>query len=163
MDSVDKLRGDDASLGDLERRLSAITGCGFIGDALNVIADEIESEIERDYMRLLVDVNNEPVHIGDEMEHRSKHETLDVVAVGNDSFFTGHWADDYVCCIEVSSEWHHVKPDTLKELLDDVSKGIICYPRERVTGYLEDNHSIGEAVMFDVRDRLRELMGGDAE
>ena len=55
------------------------------------------------------------------------------------------------------------KPDSFKELLDDVSKGIICYPKERVAGYLEDNHSIGEAVILDVRDRLRELLGGDAK
>lgn len=62
-----------------------------------------------------------------------------------------------------ADECRHVKPDSLEELLDDVSKDIICYPRERVTGYLEDNHSIGEAVMLDVRDRLRDLLGGDAE
>lgn len=117
------------------------------------IADEIQTEIDSRFMELPVDVNNEPVHIGDEMEHRSKHETLDVIAVGKDSFFTGHWADNYVRCIEVSAEWHHIKPRTLEDVLHDCCN--------------EWNQHLGkdweQGVYAKYADEIRELIGGDEE
>lgn len=131
MESVDKLR-------DYASRNQRVSGWMT---ALKRIADEIEREIEERFMELPVDVNNEPVHIGDEMEHRSKHETLDVIAVGNDSFFTGRWADEYVRCVEVSAQWHHAKPRPLEDVLMDAG--------------------VSRAAINDVADEIRELLGGD--
>lgn len=59
---------------------------------------------------------------------------------------------------QLKPEWlRHGKPDSLSELMSDVKRGVVLYPRERVSGYLEDNHSLGDAVMLDVRDRLNGL------
>ena len=115
-------------------------------ERLHRMLDEIEAEIEERFMELPVDVNNEPVHIGDEMEHRSKHETLDVIAVGNDSFFTGRWADDYVRCFEVSAEWHHAKPRTLEDVLADFAAEVE-----------NDRNTIETARKY--AEEIRELLG----
>lgn len=145
----------------LERLREFASECagGLGGDFLSITADEIEAEIERDYMKLPVDADGVPVHVGDTMT-LAHGKSCEVVAVSETQFTANKLGSPKVVCH--ANLHRHVKPDTLKELLDDVSKGIICYPRERVTGYLEDNNSIGEAVMLDVRDRLRELLGGDA-
>lgn len=158
MDSLDKLRAYE----DVDRFESMEPW-----DVAH-IADEIEREIAESYMELPVDRKNEPWHIGDKFSFAdaggNKHIcTVSGISVSEVFFYYDEHHDSTKHRHFKADVLVHVKPDTLKELLDDVSKGIICYPRERVTGYLEDNHSIGEAVMLDVRDRLREMMGGDAE
>lgn len=149
--SVDKLR-------DYASRNQRVSGWMM---ALNRIADEIEAEIAERYMELPVDVNNEPVHIGDEMEHRSKHETLDVIAVGNDSFFTGRWADEYVRCVEVSAQWHHVKPRTLEDVLREFAGDY-----RRAMNAFEEGDEYGPSITeltARCADEIREMMVGDAE
>ena len=62
---------------------------------------------------------------------------------------------------DLKPEWlRSERPDGLVALLEDVRRGALAYPRDRITGYLEDNHSIGEAVLLDVRDRIEKLAGG---
>ena len=62
---------------------------------------------------------------------------------------------------DLRPEWlRSERPDSLGSLLEDVRRGALAYPRDRITGYLEDNHSIGEAVLLDVRDRIEKLAGG---
>ena len=62
---------------------------------------------------------------------------------------------------DLKPEWlRSERPDSLGSLLEDVRRGALAYPRDRITGYLEDNHSIGEAVLLDVRDRIEKLVGG---
>lgn len=132
--------------------------CARIDDAIHDYCDEIEAEIAERCMLLPLDADFERIRVGEVMN--TPFGALPIGGIGcNRVWFMVDGRAEYAMCDSVS----HVKPDTLKDLLDDVSKGIICYPRDRVTGYLEDNHSIGEAVMLDVRDRLRELLGGDAE
>lgn len=118
------------------------------------------------YMRLPVDADGVPIHVGDEIQFRNDS-PITVDSIGTSRVYKSDWgffgSNGGFYGQGTMKNVHHVKPDSFKELLDDVSKGVICYPRERVTKYLEDNHSIGEAVMLDVRDRLRELLGGDAE
>lgn len=134
---------------------------------LGTAADNFDTPEEAvDYMSgetsmpLPVDADGVPIRPGDKLI--AYNERFDVEGIG-DGTVIFRAEDDELGELFNPAATIHVKPDTLKELLDDVSKGIICYPRERVTGYLEDNHSVGEAVMLDVRDRLRELLGGDAE
>ena len=131
-------------------------------------ADEIEREIEERFMELPVDADGVPIRVGDKLEFGKNRNQGIVKALNEHMVIAMHVDDGYTNYAKFGLLWNadecrHVKSDMLKELLDDVSKGIICYPRERVTGYLEDNHSIGEAVMLDVRDRLSKLLGGDAE
>ena len=154
MESVEKLRtaGRNMAKG---RNLEHHEDCNL----LLIIADEIEREIAERYQLLPVDADGVPIHVGDRMVGdcpSGKHVCGDVSAVCDGWFLLDNVS------FKLRGEYmHHVKPDPLKELLDDVSKGIICYPRERVTGYLEDNNNISEAVMLDVRDRLRDLLGGE--
>jgi hypothetical protein len=62
---------------------------------------------------------------------------------------------------DLRPEWlSSERPDSLGSLLEDVRRGALAYPRDRISGYLEDNHSIGEAVLLDVRDRIEKLAGG---
>lgn len=166
MESIEKLR--DLPLVD-KMRLAAKGGFdGAIGRVLENAATLFEmdckdaehvfkalaDEIERDYMRLPRDADGVPIRVGDDMANEEMG-PLRVLGVFSTGFI---WVDDAGECYEVSllgrSKYRHVKPDPVKELLDDVCLGTICYPRERITGYLEDNHSIGEAVLLDVRDRL---------
>lgn len=168
MRSVDKLRelpvfGAVSVDGDLNATNKRMV-CATKEEVLE-IADEIEAEIAEYYLALPLDADGVPIRPGDKMDAGEVFAVSENPGDGavwftcNSGFNNG----EYRCEAFRGYCHHHVKPDALKELLDDVSKGIICYPRERVTGYLEDNHSIGEAVMLDVRDRLRELLGGDAQ
>ena len=134
--------------------------CARIDDAIHDCCDEIEAEIAERYQLLPVDADGVPIRPGDKLI--AYNERFDVEGIG-DGIVIYRNEDDELGELFNPAATVHAKPDPLKELLDDVSKGIICYPRERVTGYLEDNHSIGEAVMLDVRDRLSKLLGGDAE
>ena len=163
MRSVDKLRelpvfGAVSVDGDLNATNKRMV-CATKEEVLE-IADAIEAEIAERYQLLPVDADGVPIRPGDSLI--GYNERFDVEGIG-DGTVLFRTEDDGLGELFNPVATIHAKPDTLKELLDDVSKGIICYPRERVTGYLEDNHSIGEAVMLDVRDRLRELLGGDAE
>lgn len=160
MESIEKLR---EALGDCVTE----AGCKdkfdtywITKDAADKLIDEIEADIAEHYLALPLDADGVPIRPGDKLI--AYNERFDVEGIG-DGTVLFRTKDDGLGELFNPAATIHAKPDTLKELLDDVSKGIICYPRERVTGYLEDNHSIGEAVMLDVRDRLRELLGGDAE
>lgn len=65
---------------------------------------------------------------------------------------------------DLKPEWlRSEKPDSLGSLLEDVRRGALAYPRDRVSGYLEDNHSIGEAVLLDVRDRIEKMVCDECE
>lgn len=124
-------------------------------------ADEIEREISERYMLLPVDADGVLWRHDDCSFIGEDGLTYVLMAMKVDC--SGEWMFRSVLGWHRASKCRHVKQDSLEALLDDVSMGICLYPRERVTRYLENNHSIGEAVMLDVRDRLRDLLGGDAE
>lgn len=121
------------------------------------------------YMRLPVDRKSEPWRIGDKFSFAGADGRKHICTVSGVSdcevffYYDEHHDSTKHRHFKADVLAHYVKPDSFKELLDDVSKGIICYPRERITGYLDWNITTAEAVMLDVRDRLRELLGGDAE
>ena len=136
MESIEKLR----------ELAHSIVVTGQVERAIDDIADEIEREIAEKYLLLPVDADVVPIHPGNYVLLDGK---------GGEVWLVG--CRDVMCSDGMSytaSALNHVKPDPVKELLDDVCLGTIRYPRERITGYLEDNHSIGEAVLLDVRDRL---------
>ena len=139
------------------------------GEQWRNMADEIEAEIDRDYIRLPVDGDGEALRVGDEVWfHDDEPGALPYVVCGYGTMreggadvFLNHrdegWAPTSVTRPDVLV---HRKPDPLNDLLGDVSGGVFGYPRDRIARYLEDNHSIGEAVLLDVRDRLRVMAEG---
>ena len=115
--------------------------------ACDILIDGIEREIAEKYMELPTGADGLPLRIGDCVMNTRTKSTM--VIDEYRPYASGGWMEPKM--------YVHAKPDKLKELLDDLSNGVVGYPRNRVAGYLEDNHSLGEAVMLDIRDRLREM------
>ena len=127
-------------------------------NACDHLIDEIEAEIERDYMRLPVDANNEPIHVGDSMAWGS--DELEVLAVGNETFCfeykterNGESFFEYnVVC---SCGYTHFKPRTLENVLVDMLEAAI--------GYSDAHTDVSLVAVEKYADEIRELLGGDAE
>ena len=129
---------------------------------LSTIADEIEAEIADNYMRLPVDADGVPIHVGDVMTLRHG-KTCEVVAV-SETQFTGKKVGSENCVCHANLH-RHVKPDPLKELLNDHLQ-----EREKIVRKLEGSLiTLGEAESEEdacdklFAERIRELLGGDAE
>lgn len=135
--------------------------CNFLGDdpcdgcakQLHIIADEIEAEIERDYMRLPVDADGVPIHVGDDL--RSASSKTEYTALG-------FWFD-FDCDIwqvMVSSKQamsgnmlRHVKPRTLEDVLVDMLEAAI--------GYSDAHTDVALVAVEKYADEIRELLGSD--
>ena len=109
--------------------------------ACDACIDEIEREISERYMLLPVDMDNEPIHVGDELEGNY---TVDYVSK--------HWVLAAGKGCRNASSCRHVKPDLLKELLTEMldrnSDGV---------GYREFGGDF-ESFVKSYADRIRELM-----
>jgi hypothetical protein len=129
---------------------------------LITIADEIEVEIERDYMKLPADADGVPIHVGDRLEcYANGYEgTFTVFAIGNDTVVGNHdieWImDNPSKWFHVASFCRHVKPRTLEDVLRDVWKEALDYAKN-------DMWRNPEEVFAERADEIRELLGGDAE
>lgn len=142
MESIEKLRGWETSV------LVEEGGVTTIGK----ICDEIEAEIERDYMKLPVDADGVPIHVGDVMT--LKHgKTCEVVAVSETQFTGKKFGSDY--CVCHASLHRHVKPRTLEDVLCDVWNEALDYANS-------DIWRDPSEVFAERADEIRELLGGDA-
>lgn len=107
---------------------------------LDEMLDEIEAEIEADYIKLPVDADGVPLEIGDELKCQDKSVLLNSLIWDGK---TWHASETIV-----SSGWYpsrlceHVKPRTLEDVLNDYKHGDMT-----------QEGAIAE---------IRELMGGDA-
>ena len=113
------------------------------------IADEIEAEIEENYMELPKDADGVPIHVGDKMYRESGTYTYTVHFVGEGSYVP-------VCPVtyHIAAVYRHVKPDPLKELLMEFVEEV---RKENV----EKAH-LAEHVFDEYAERARELMEVDA-
>ncbi|MBQ9020576.1 MAG: hypothetical protein IJ113_00975 [Eggerthellaceae bacterium] len=106
-------------------------------------SNEIEAEIEREWMRLPVDADGVPIRVGDTMTDGVKRRV--VLAVSADS-----WQGDDSYYGYSPTSFRHVKPrtveDVLAEFAGDVRNGKWSLDMEQ-----------------RYADEIRELMGGDAE
>ena len=106
-----------------------------------MFADEIEREVSERFMLLPVDMDNEPIHVGDELEGNY---TVDYVST--------HWVLAAGRGCRNASSCRHIKPDPLKELLTEMldrnSDGV---------GYREFGGDF-ESFVKSYADRIRELM-----
>ena len=142
MKSIDKLREfvDDQFV---------ISGQAYLQGM--AIASSIEAEIERDYMRLPVDADGVPIHVGDEMVDSKTLRT--VVAVAPKSFMMAGYENGSFYRPGLAKNHHHVKPRTLEDVLVDML--------EDAVGYSDAHTDVSLVAVEKYADEIRELLGGD--
>lgn len=126
-------------------------------EAVYRIECEIEETIERDYMKLPVDADGVPIHVGDKLECNANgyEGTFTVFAVGDKSVIGNHeieWVKNNPSnWFHIASYCRHVKPRTLEDVLREL---VECaeMPGEK----LDD----GDIEAF--ADEIRKMFGGDA-
>ena len=126
---------------------------------LLIIADEIEAEIEREWMRLPVDADGVPIRVGDKLEcHANGYDgEFTVFAVGDDVAVGNHdieWVRRNPSkWLHVAQHCVHVKPrtleDVLREMLDREGDGI---------GLREFNRDF-DAFVEHYADEIRAMFG----
>ena len=124
----------------------------FKGEA---ICDEIEAEIADNYMRLPMDADGVPIHVGDVMCSagiREKGHKVIVSAIFEDGFVE-YGSDNGLIGPLRQEDWVHVKPRTLENIVADA----IQYGHNGITG----DRIEGKVAEFCAE--IRELLGGDTE
>jgi len=162
MESIDKLRTSLKACTKEAGVVEKFDTYWITADACDHLIDEIEAEIERDYMRLPVDANNEPIHVGDSMAWGS--DELEVLAVGNETFCfeykterNGESFFEYnVVC---SCGYTHFKPRTLEDVLREYSHAYYAHITDNYMNY----DGTDKQIIEKYADEIRELLGGDAE
>lgn len=120
-------------------------------------ADALEAEVAERYMKLPVDADGVPIHVGDEMEtfDCQPQDYSRFTVVGYTSELPGGKGKLMVVDDDVCAEWygctiHHVKPRTIEDVLRDCCN--------------EWNEHLGNdwesGVYAKYADEIRELMGG---
>lgn len=116
---------------------------------------EIETEIERDYMKLPVDADGISIHIGDKVIPLSGVElTVNVLHLVNDDWWIGEVEG---VRYKASSCTH--KPDQLVELLKEFAKDYLAFYHDNYMNYDgTDKHVVEKHA-----ERIRELMKEDGD
>ena len=113
-----------------------------------MFADEIEREISERYMLLPVDADGVPIRVGDELFNKNKPtDAYKVTAIADNGYIRIYHDTAHIH----SSQCRHVKPDTLKELLEEFT--------DALNSPAEDD---GRDLCAEYAERIRELVGGDA-
>lgn len=137
-------------------RIFADELCGDSYYECKTIADAIECEISERYMLLPVDADGVPIRVGDAIAEKPFRPN------------TGEKPAEVVCMLLNSDGWaigdcdprghwygplqlEHVKPDPLKELLEEFT--------DALNSQAEDD---GRDLCAEYAERIRELMGDDA-
>ncbi|MBQ3339779.1 MAG: hypothetical protein IJG82_09370 [Atopobiaceae bacterium] len=116
MKSLDKLRSfaADPLLGVVSQRQHAET--------INAIADAIEAELAERYVALPLDVEGEPVHVGDVMEFSEfeiEHPvTRTVEGIGQGTFFA--WCGERGYQQHDPKRYRHHRPPTVEDVLREL-------------------------------------------
>lgn len=154
MESIEKLRRYQiCEKGDMHTR--------FI--SADKIADEIEAEIERDYMKLPVDGDGAPIHVGDVMEQRGERIGT-VTAVGKHKEARAWVLPDgkNVSISYVARGIRHVNPRTIEDVLHDVVS--LCFntwKKPSAFSSCDVDYVMASGNMDEFAKELRELMEVD--
>lgn len=118
------------------------------------LADEIEAEIERDYMRLPVDADGVPIKHGDTIACAGLSiGPIDVISIGVEGdWLVGHDGNTW----ELTGDEVHVTPRTLEDVLCDVWKEALDYAKS-------DMWRNPDEVFAERATEIRELLGSDGE
>lgn len=143
MDSVDELRvSNDAS--DYQWIRS---------EYLNKIADEVEAEIERDYMWLPRDADDEPIHVGDRVTEPGGLESQ-VEGVGREEVFLRYKGG--MLLNRDSDLVRHVKPRTPEDVLREFANDVLNANRQLISEQGTEAYVLSAANEY--ADKLREVM-----
>lgn len=128
---------------------------GFGGHPSDVetLADRIEREIAERFMPLPCDADGVPIHTGDLMERCCAEDTERFTAW----FFAanGDALDDETLFFK-PSECRHYKPRTIEDVLREFAERYLDYEGMPSAG----RRGVGEALMDEYADEIRNLMGG---
>ena len=131
------------------------------GERWREIADEIEAEIERDYMRLPVDADGVPIRHGDTIAHAGLSiGPIDVISIGAEGdWIVGHDGNTW----ELTGDEVHINPRTLEDVLEDyVVEYQTRHARSEFGAEHFDHVDVHEMVKR-CADEIRELLGSDGE
>ena len=145
MESIEKLR-------ETVEVYAAQCDVGWMLDGIS----EIEAEIGRDYMKLPVDADGAPIHVGDVMCSagiREKGHKVIASAIFEDGFVEYGSENGFIGPLH-QEDWVHAKPRTLEDVLkaffhDALDADTFCTVR------LDD-------VLAKYADEIHALLGGDA-
>lgn len=146
LESVEKLRELVKSFHSLKPRW----------DTLAAI-DEVEREIERDYMKLPVDADGVPIHVGDVMKLKQCGERIGTVTAVGKRVEARAWVlpdGKNVSISYIASGIKHVNPRTLEDVLRDVWKEALDYAKSDIWRNPDE-------VFAERADEIRELMEVD--
>lgn len=165
MESIDKLR---KTLKDCTKEAgiepNKFDTYWITADACDHLIDEIEAEIERDYMRLPVDADGVPIHVGDVLDPPKGSEEYGRLMVteltydGEDWYFKGEIPASFTGQAGYFNVigFTHAKPRTLEDVLRDVWEEALDYAKSDIWRNPDE-------VFAERADEIRELLGGDAE
>ena len=122
--------------------------------ACDMLIDEIEAEIAEKYMELPVDADGVPIHVGDSIEYpNGRRDVVRFITVNDNvpTFNERGW---------VASKCRHVKPDPIKELLSELANDVW---EASCTCQTTWSDSGLDGIEERYAERIRELLGGDAE
>lgn len=134
MDLIDKL---------CERISNSTFSLNAMDDLFGLI-EEIEAEIGRDYIKLPVDADGVPIHVGDRVDWHGDAITIDWIEYDSTGeCYVGKGAEDgKIPDALAPNECRHVKQRTIEDVLRDFRHG--------------------DLTIEGAADELRELLGGDA-
>jgi len=158
MESIEKLREYTQDM----RKRSVTPGHNPCADDIDGCLDEIEREIAERYMRLPVDADGEPIHVGDEME--SDNERFVVCAVAPGRVHRWHVHDigdlDKGTVAYPPDSLRHFKPRTVEDAVRDFVNSVVTFKGSRdgipIVG-IDD--SLWRDYFDAFADEIRELLG----
>lgn len=118
--------------------------------------DSVEHEIERDYMKLPVDAEGVPIHVGDVMKQCG--ERIGTVTAVGKRVEARAWVlpeGKNVSISYIASEIKHVKPRPIEDVLREFAEKAVC-------GNQYGSLYADEEEIAKYADELRELMEVDA-
>lgn len=125
---------------------------------LLVIADEIQAEIDERFMALPLDADGVPIRVGDKLFNKNKPtDVCKVSAIAGNGYIRICHDTAHIH----SSQCRHVKPDPLKELLNDRINDVLLVMTSGIGIALETalNDSFGEECADEIRELMKE--GGE--
>ena len=149
--ALEKLRNLDGCIDIpmLKIKLCANTNTRNVIDALEAIADEIESEIAEQFMELPVDADGVPIRIGDTVCEVDVSVPIEVMSLT----FYEDYVDVNVCGMNPNM-LRHVEPRTLESILCDALAVVSCMGDGIVRTFKPD-----EPYVAKVAAEIRELLG----
>lgn len=158
MESIEKLRETfEKCTHPVKDEMIEFDTVWIVKDCAMAMLDDIETEIDRDYIKLPVDADSETIHVGDICEMSEVQ--FKVRQLNTDGYCW--WAVDETGEFYIAELCRHIKPRTLEDVLIEYRlKAYNLYADDELTG----EQRVAEFVNLDAEynSEIRELIGGDA-